>query len=131
MKSATLFIPVLSAILISGVVAAQEADPPLVIAANAVTLRQWSGNVKADLNSHLQYPTFLSADWMSTGVVSVSFRADSAGRPMAVSLTRTSRSRALDLAALRAVGHLGNLRPMPLTFKANQLVVANIFFAAD
>ena len=65
------------------------------------------------------------------GVVEVAFRAGAHGRPEQVVVSRSSGAPSLDRMALRAVGRVRNLHPLPRGIAPNQRFIARILFHRD
>lgn len=128
MKYALLAALAVSSVM-SGALLAQGQTIVVTSPRDAVT--QWAAAVSRDLDRSLKYPRFLGREQHATGVVSVRFNCSDGGRADNVVVTRRSGSLALDRAAIRAISQITSLHPIPGELASNQLVQANIYFAAD
>ena len=114
--------------VMSGAVLAQGQAIVVTSPRNAVT--QWAAAVSRDLNNALKYQ-FLGPKDHATGIVSVRFNCSDDGRAVNLVVTRHSGSRALDREAIQVFSQIRSLHPIPGELASNQLVQANIYFAAD
>lgn len=93
-----------------------------------LTLTAWSERVFHDIDDHLNYPVS-PLNQMPTGIVAVKFNCDDTGAPAGVTLYKSSGSRNLDEATLRAVRRVANLHPLPVGMLHGQQFVIRILFA--
>ncbi|WP_340315956.1 energy transducer TonB family protein [Rhizorhabdus argentea] len=96
-----------------------------------VTLAQWSSRVTRALEHGLSYPPGLFGRASNEGVVTVKFNCSDNGSPAAVALEKSSGSRDLDAAALRAVSHIATLHPLPDGIIHGQKFLALVLFATS
>jgi len=96
-----------------------------------VTLAQWSSRVTRALEHGLSYPPGLLGKASNEGVVTVKFNCSDSGSPAAVALEKSSGSRDLDTAALRAVSHIATLHPLPDGVVHGQKFQALVLFATS
>ena len=128
MKYALLAALAVSSVM-SGALLAQ--GQTIVVTSHRDAATQWASVVSRDLNKTLRYPSFLGPQQPATGVVSVRFNCSDDGRAANVVVTRRSGSQVLDRAAINAISQIRSLHPIPGELASNQLVQANIYFAAD
>ena len=110
---------------------ARKHEQAIVVEAQPTALARWSTSVSGMLEDGLRYPQPMGGQMPATGSVSVRFQCSEDGRPAALALHRKSGSRALDLAAMRAVSGVKTLHPMPAGLPSNQTFEANILFASS
>ena len=115
--------------VMSGALLAQ--GQTIVVTSHRDAVTQWASAVSRDLDRTLRYPRFLGPQQPATGVVSVRFNCSDDGRADNVVVSRRSGSRALDRAAIQAISQITSLHPIPGELATDQLVQANIYFAAD
>ncbi|MDE2562031.1 MAG: TonB family protein [Sphingomonadales bacterium] len=111
-------------------VAAQGAQP-IRIEANRETVQDWSRNVSSALDRNLVYPRAIIGQAFEEGCASISFRVGEDGRPVGIVLMRSSGSARLDRAALRAVGSIKEIAPLPRGVSYASRIRANVLFAID
>lgn len=96
-----------------------------------VSLALWSSRVTRALEQGLSYPSGLLGKASNEGVVTVKFNCSDNGSPGSVALEKSSGSRDLDAAALRAVSHIATLHPLPDGIVHGQKFEALVLFATS
>lgn len=100
---------------------AQEAS----VTVTAPTLAAWSTKLSKALDRELYYPP----EYNGEGTVAVSFQCSDSGAPSSVAVLKSSGSKILDHAAMRAVRHVKSLHPLPAGLAHDQRYVALLLFA--
>jgi TonB family protein len=111
--------------------APQQPKKAIVVTAKAPTVDQWAALTSRSLENHLRYPAYLLGRGPNEGTVRVRFRCSEDGAPSAVTLAETSGHRELDNEALRAVGKIRTLHPLPDGITHDQQFQAVVLFARD
>jgi TonB family protein len=109
---------------------AVAADQRAIVVTAPVSLAQWSTSVERSLDRTLTYPAPLRGP-DPEGVVKVKFLCSESGTPTGITLAKSSGSRALDAAALRAVRRIKTLHPLPDGLSHSQIFQANILYASS
>lgn len=109
---------------------AKERGQDVTITARPLTVDEWSRGIGKQLDRNLRYPTAFMGRSVDEGIVAVRFVCGPSGEPAGLVLQRTSGSRALDHAAMRAIAKLNTLHPMPQSIGAGQRMLAMVMFAA-
>ncbi len=109
---------------------ARSQEQDIQVQALKQTPARWVSAVSRKLERVMVFPQFIN-EVPKSGIVSVSFRADGANRPTALTVTRKSGDRRLDRAAMLSITRLGTLPAMPDGFRSGQRFVANLLFAAN
>ena len=120
-----------AALAAAGILAPCAVQAQAMTHAEQVTFEQWRNRVQQELGKHLQYPHPVLDQSLATGVVRVKFNCSESGRPDQVTLSKSSGSRALDRAALRAVSQIATLHPLPQSFAHGQAYQAMIMFDSE
>ena len=128
MKYALLAALAVSSVM-SGALLAQ--GQTIVVTSPRDGVTQWAAAVSRDLDRSLKFQRFMRPQQHATGIVSVRFNCSDDGRAVNLVVTRHSGSRVLDGAAIQAISQIRSLHPIPGELASNQLVQANIYFAAD
>lgn len=93
------------------------------------TLKAWSQKVFSELDDRLR----VLDDWgrgpSQTGIAAVKFNCSETGAPAGVALHKSSGSRDLDLATLRAVRQIVSLHPLPKGLGHEQQYIVRVLFA--
>ena len=92
------------------------------------TLEAWSGRVFQHIDDHMTYPAS-PLNRVNTGVVAVKFNCSETGAPIDVALYKSSGSRNLDEATLRALRRVATLHPLPVGMTHGQKFVVRVLFA--
>lgn len=108
---------------------ARHREKSIVVQAEQTPLALWSTDVSRQLEKKLRYPEPMGGELPATGIASVRFQCSPDGRPASLVLSRKSGSRALDREAIRAIGAIQSLHPLPAGVKPDQHFEANILFA--
>jgi TonB family protein len=128
---ASLIIAIAVASLTIGTTQARQKDEELIVTGRPLTLTQWTQHLSTQLENGLRYPRPMLGSEPPVGLVTVRFRCSDTGKPTSIELSRKSRSRLLDAAALRAVSSIKTLHPMPGNLRPEQQYEANILFATS
>jgi TonB family protein len=107
------------------------AHKPITVQAEQRSLAVWSADVSRSLRHNMVYPRTFARSAPDEGAVRVTFRCTEDGRPGDLALAQSSRSRALDRAALAAIGRIDTLSPLPDGVTPNQPMEAWLIFATD
>lgn len=110
---------------------ARDRGQDVTITARPLTVVEWSRGVGKQIDRNLRYPTSMVGRQADEGIVSVRFVCGEAGSPANLVIDRSSGSRALDRAAMRAIAQLNGLAPLPQSVGQNQRVIAMVMFAAS
>jgi protein TonB len=102
--------------------------PPIVVTGPEVSVASWSARVARSLDRNLTYPMPIRGA-PAEGAVAVKFLCSENGTPSGIAIARSSGSRVLDAAAMRAVAHIATLHPLPDGITHAQLFEANILYA--
>ena len=111
--------------------AQQQSKNQIVVTATPLTVDQWAARTSRSLQGRLHYPVYLMGREPNEGTVRVRFRCSEDGAPSAVTLAGTSGHRELDNEALRAVGKIRTLHPLPDGITHDQQFQAVVLFAAN
>lgn len=95
-----------------------------------VSVPQWSGRVVRALDRNLHYPMPIRGG-PNEGIASVKFLCSEDGTPSEIAIVRSSGSRDLDAAAVRAVARIATLHPLPEGIAHDQPFQANIVYATS
>lgn len=114
-------------LLPAGAIAAEK---PIVVTGPEVSLNAWSGRVVRALDRNLYYPIPIRGV-PDEGVASVKFLCSEDGTPAKVAIVKSSGSRVLDAAAVRAVRRIVTLHPLPDGITHDQPFQANILYATS
>lgn len=109
--------------------AATAAQEDVVV--TAPTLEQWSAKMARELERNIDYPPPYHGRQYSEGVTRIRFACSETGAPAELSVLRSSGDRRLDKAALRAVGRIKTMHPLPAGITHDQRYAAVILFAAS
>ena len=114
------------------VLGAMLASPAVAVGspADTVSLEAWSAQVEKSLGEQLRYPVSRQGDY-DQGMVEVTFRCSDAGRPDKVILGKSSGSRQLDRAAVRAVERIASLHPLAKGVNHDQVYKARLMFGVQ
>lgn len=100
-----------------------------------ISLETWSKRVDAEIDRTLVYPHMLVADLTSRpsngGAVRVKFNCTEGGGTANVSIRRSSGNRLYDAEALRVVGKLVQMHPLPTGMRNDQNYEAIIIFGGE
>lgn len=110
---------------------ARHKDKSIVVQAEQTPLELWSSDVTRQLERKLRYPKPMGGELPATGIAAVRFQCSPDGRPAGLVLSRKSGTHALDREAMRAIGAIKTLHPMPAGLRPDQRFEANILFAAS
>jgi len=105
--------------------------PDISVTAKPASIQQWSSRIADSLDENLTYPRPIGTADYARGVVKIKFHCSDAGLPDGVAVARSSRSLALDNAALRAVRAISTLHPLPDGVTHDRPIEAWIVFADD
>lgn len=115
-----------------GVAQAQPTEPEVTVTApTPVPFEDWAQRTEQKIDANLRYPRPMHGAPRDEGIVDVTFLCSDSGYPAQVTLDRSSGSRQLDRAGLRAVQNVGSLHPLAYGMKPNQVYRARLFFAQD
>lgn len=120
---------VLSTIFVGRTSDGQVPTAPVVVSARPVTVSQWTNRVSRELDRRMRYTTIERFGHVPSGIVSIRFHCAEDGRPSDVTMHRGSGTPRLDRFAMRAVGGIKTLHPMPATFRSGQRYQANLLYA--
>ncbi|MGK2910567.1 MAG: energy transducer TonB family protein [Sphingobium sp.] len=98
--------------------------------ATPLTLAKWAKHITTLVDQRLDYPDF-GAGQVREGVVTVKFLCSESGAPSDVKLLKSSGSKQLDRAALKAVREVVSLHPLPDGMLSTQKYQAMLLFAKD
>jgi len=120
-------------VVLAAVAAFALSCPALAKSSHAVTVLapprsvgEWAKGISTSLDRDLKYPRNIRE---VAGAVSVGFSCSDTGETKEISVLRSSGSRALDIAATRAVSRIRNMHPMPEGTATGQRFQADLFFA--
>jgi len=125
--TSSIIVSVMLALLPAGAMAAEK---QILVTAPEVSLTQWSGRVVRALERNLTYPIPIRGA-PNQGVVSVKFLCSETGTPSEVAIVKSSGSRDLDAAAVRAITRIATLHPLPDGIAHDQPFQANIIYATS
>jgi len=108
-----------------------QPEQTIVVQSQRHTLDAWAGRLSQQISDNLTVPNLVGARSDVSGLVSVRFHCGPDGRPTALTITRRSGIREIDNAALRAIGKLNSLHPLPDEMTTGRSVRADIVFAQD
>ena len=130
--TASLFVPAAS-VAPMALQAGQPYQPEqtIVVQSQRHTLDAWAGRLSQQISDNLTVPNLVGARSDVSGLVSVRFHCGPDGRPTALTITRHSGIHELDNAALRAIGKLDSLYPLPDEMVTGRSVRADIVIAQD
>lgn len=103
--------------------------PPIMVEGPAPTLAAWSGQVTRALENKLRFPASLAGQEPHEGVVRVRFVCSDTGRPSNISVQSSSGAHDLDREAMRAIGRIPTLHPLPEGLARDQRYEALVMFA--
>ncbi|HEX4846729.1 MAG TPA: TonB family protein [Novosphingobium sp.] len=106
---------------------ADQVDPDVLVRAPTQT-QAWMDELSSQLTHGLRYPASPTGQYAS-GIVAIGFIPGNGNSPAELAVLRSSGSKALDRAALRAVGRLEGLSPLPQGVLEVSVIRANIIFA--
>jgi len=95
-----------------------------------VTMAEWSKRVQAELQRQMVYPTGPGRETAS-GMTRITFNCSEDGRPSNVRLLKGSGTASVDRAALRAIGGMASLHPLPTGFAPATRYEALVLFTHD
>jgi len=111
---------------------AREPTPEMVVIAPAdAEVRAWSSRVGEAIDAKMRYPRSLGPSRTAEGIVDVTFECSDDGRPSKVAVARTSGSRQLDAAGMRAIQRVATLHPLPAGIGHGQVYKARLLFAME
>lgn len=100
----------------------------LTVRAGLPTMTGWVDRVTGELSSNIRFPAAVATNEPKTGFVSVRFECGPDGKPTNLTIIHPA-DRRLDAQAMRAVGTLRSLRPLPDGIDAGRMMQANVIFA--
>lgn len=104
-------------------------DQGIHVTARPVTVVQWAQHTGKLLDRSLarnpNWPT------QAEGIVAVKFLCSETGAPSNIAVLQSSGSKRLDEAAMKAVGRIATLHPLPDGVTHEQKFVATVLFAND
>lgn len=106
-----------------------EPDHGIQVTAKPVTVDKWAQRTGKLLDRSLAR----TRNWPAQmdGIVAVKFICNDMGTPTSIALLRSSGSKKLDDVAIKAVGRIPTLHPLPDGVTRNQKYVATVLFARD
>lgn len=106
-----------------------EQDHGIQVTAKPVTIVKWAEHTSKLLDRSLAR----NRNWpaQTEGVVAVKFLCSDTGAPSNIVLLQSSGSKRLDNVAMKAVGRIATLHPLPDGVSHNQKFVATILFAEN
>jgi periplasmic protein TonB len=111
---------------------ARQTAPEITVTAPAAgEIQAWSARVGSAIDREMRYPRLLGLSNSDEGTVDVTFRCSEDGTPTEVALARTSGSRLLDRAGVKAVQRVGSLHPLPNGVSHAQVYRARMLFAIE
>lgn len=112
--------------------ASLSAQPPdIVVTAPSTEIAQWSTRISRDLDQNMAFPNRVPGREIGSGIVRVQFRAGESGEPTQIAVRKSSGSRQLDAAGVRAVSRVSTLYPLPNGIANGQMYEAALLFATD
>lgn len=118
----------LSALALMPVSALAEPEPGIQVTAKAVSVAKWAQRTGKLLDRSLLRARNLPTQ---DGTVAVKFICNDAGVPTNIALLQSSGSKRLDDFAVKAVGRIPTLHPLPDGVSHGQKFVATVLFARD
>lgn len=106
-----------------------EQDHGIQVTAKPVTVVKWAEHTSKLLDRSLAR----NRNWpaQKEGIVAVKFLCSDTGAPSNIALLQSSGSKRLDAVAMKAVGRIASLHPLPDGVSRNQKFVAKILFAEN
>lgn len=125
-------LPLVTMLAVPATLQARQPAPEITVTApSAAELQAWSARVGGALEREMRFPLRVGPVDFEQGLVDVTFKCSEDGTPTQVAVARTSGSRRLDRAGLRAVERVGSLHPLPTGIDRDQVYRARMLFAID
>jgi periplasmic protein TonB len=103
----------------------------IVVVGDQESVDHWKGRVGRELADNLVAPRQIGMQDYPDGVVRVRFHSSETGAPDGVAVSGSSRSVALDRAAVRAVKRIPTLHPLPDGVAHDRMMEAWVIFASS
>ena len=103
--------------------------PSIMVEGPPPTLAAWSQQVTRMLETRLRFPRSMAGQDTHEGVVRVRFVCSDGGAPANISVRSSSGAHDLDREAVRAIGRIPTLHPLPDGLARDQRYEALVMFA--
>lgn len=124
---------ILSASVLVGtpLAAQQQEDGESIVVTSQLPMKEWANSISQELSQHLNRSQGASMRDEASGIVQVRFDCDLDGRPTNISLYNRTGHRSLVNRAIRALGKLDTMHPLPQGVRPGQPFLANMVFATS